>query len=210
MKRSASFMLLTLMIFCSCTKEKGTHGLSENINTNVLKYRTSEKGKILSLQYSDAVKEISGDGVPEICLCRAVGFRISQIISNLWEDCVFRTYEISSITTGWNTEGPYEFFQETLEMPKEKIIIAPGSASHDDLAIKDCWYSFTLRDGTIVTLKGKKEIFGEFIDLRAQIHKGEKGIQKRGRESRTGAEKILATLPFNGMFEISIKKGGKS
>ena len=209
MIKKTVLLLFAFMLFNSCSRGDGKYGLDANIRSDTLIYQSSKNDEVKSLGYSKAVKEIGDDGLSKICLCRAVGFRISQIISDLWKDNVLRIHEIESITTGWNSEGPYEFFDETLGMPKKKIIIAPGAASHDELAVKDCWYTFRLSDGRTVTLKGKKEIYGEFLDLRSRMHKGEKGIAQRVKEARTDAEINLAALPCKNKFEISIGKGGK-
>ncbi|HOO71521.1 MAG TPA: hypothetical protein PK926_07145 [Spirochaetota bacterium] len=209
MTKKTVLLLFAFMLFNSCSRGGGEYGLDANIRTDTLLFLSSKNGEVKPLDYSKAVKEIGTDGLPKICLCRAVGFRMSQIIAALWKDNVLRTHEIESITTGWNSEGPYEFFEETLGMPEKKIIIAPGSASHDELAVKDCWYTFRLTDGRTVTLRGKKEIYGEFLDLRSRMHKGEKGIAQRVKKARTDVEINLAALPCKNKFEISIDKGGK-
>ncbi|MCD6117439.1 hypothetical protein J7K93_10525 [bacterium] len=186
------------------------------VKSNTLKIQKKPNSKIETLQFADAIIENKGTKKENKCLCQAVCFRVSQLATQAWEDNVFRTYEVKRIRTGWNTDGPYEFFSDRelngeigdLEIPAEKIVVekrnGDKATSPKDLTIEDSWYEITFTNNLVLFFQVKEGENGVypagFLTLRSKMKNGDKNTEKPFLLEMKKTLSGIAELPFKGII----------
>ena len=197
---------------------------TNTVESNTLKVLKRPDGKIETLQFADAIIENKGTKREKKCLCQAVCFRVSQLAAQAWEDGTFRTYKIKSIRTGWNTDGPYEFFSDRelngeigdLEIPAEKIVVekrnGDKATSPKNLTIQDSWYEITFTNNMVLFLQikeGRNGVYpAGFLSLRREMKNGDKNAVKPFMLEMKKTIACIAELPFQGIRieKVSIEK----
>jgi hypothetical protein len=232
-KFTIGIFIIAVSLIAGCSRpdlKKGHVSITDHVSfttiieSNTLKVLKRPDGKIETLQFADAIIENKGTKREKKCLCQAVCFRVSQLAAQAWKDGTFRTYEIKGIRTGWNTDGPYEFFSDRvlngeigdLEIPAEKIIIAKKNGdkatSSKNLTIQDNWYEITFTNDLIVLFQvkeGKEGIYpADFMTLRSKMKNGD---EKAARPFMLEMKKTVANiakLPFQGIIveKVNIEK----
>ena len=184
------------------------------INSDVLRFTKGKKGKVIELVYGETVLENKGTPDEKVCICMANAYRAAQIVSNVWSDGIFRTGDIKEIRTGWNTEGPFEMFEEVMGIPEEKIKITGSSLKKatpgDELTIKDLWFEFTFNNGQKLFIDAdlfSRVLSEKFLELRSKFKKGDQSVQKELGSERKIAVEGMACLPFKALI---VKKKTKS
>jgi hypothetical protein len=225
-------VLLSIMVFsifgCSSDsddshesflRDLSSVNIETQISSDILKVKKEEDGDTIELLYEESVTENAGSENEKKCLCQGVAFRVSQIASQVWSDGIFRTYEIEEIRTGWNTDGPYEFFSDEehngeigdLEIPAEKIVIdgfaGATVTSGKNLTIEDSWYEITFVNGEKLMLRGTMGEAGiyteEFLELRSKVKNGDTTVVPQMQEERKKVERNLGILPFDRIVIVS-------
>lgn len=159
-------------------------------------------GKVASLDMATSVVEADG----KICLCQSAAFRISQMMAPVWSDGLFHPEDVT-IETGWNTEGPEEFWVDQLGLAAGDLTLARDATAVEDLALDDAWYRVTLKSTGESFLFRATDLYyrSNFLDLRA---KNKKGTSTNAEKTRMQliraamAEDILET-PLVGFFVVS-------
>lgn len=193
--------------------------LTNIIKTNKLKVIKTAAGKIETLDFNDAIVEDKGLKTEKKCLCQAVCFRVSQLAAQLSKDGILRTSEIKQIRTGWNTDGPYEFFSNKelngeigdLEISVEKIKIEKKNGDKaiptNNLTIQDAWYEITFTNGQVISLQVKEGADGVYptglLVMRNKMKSGSKNTKKDFMKKKKKTIANVAKLPFQG---IAIQK----
>ena len=187
--------------------------LNSQVSNDELKVQKTPDGPVETLVFAEAVTEHAGTAEEKKCMCQSVCFRAAQLASQLWEDGVFRTYEVARIRTGWNTGGPWEFFSDRemngeigdLAMPAEKIVIEKhdGSAAtpRKELTLEDNWYEIRLANGQGLFLRVKEGgVFPEeFMALRSRFKGGEESANEAFHRSYDRGIARVSALPFDGI-----------
>ncbi len=177
-------------------------------------YKIQPPGNILTVQmkpnkkpfmqaYSKIIKD-GENGVEKTCLCRALGFRIAQVISRNWNDGILRSYEIVSIATGWNTPGIREVLAEIMGV--ENILIPVDTTARTRLTLDDNWFIVSFTDGKKMEIRGTDELYTKrYMRLRAALERGEKDLYiTEAMEEREEMEKRFQNLPLDDMFTVKI------
>jgi hypothetical protein len=197
------------------------HVLSTNIiKTNQLKILKTAVGKIETLDFEESIIEDKGLKTESKCLCQAICFRVSQLAAQFSKDGVLRTYEIKKIRTGWNTDGPYEFFSNKelngeigdLEIAAERIIIekrnGDKATSPINLSIRDAWYEITFINGQVISFQvkeGKNGVYPTgFLTMRKKMKNGVKNIKQLFMKEKKKTVANVTKLPFE---KIVMQKG---
>ena len=212
-----------LMVGCASLGPKKTL-LSETdrtsftnvVESNELRIQKSPNGKIETLQFTDAIIENKGTKREKKCLCQAVCFRVAQVAAQVWEDGVFRTYEVKGIRTGWNTDGPYEFFSDRelngeigdLEIPADRIVVekrnGDKATSPANLTIQDNWYEITFTNNLVLFLQVREGRHGAypagFLALRSEFKNGNENTKKAFMLEMKKTVAGIAELPFQGIM----------
>ncbi len=149
-------------------------------------------------------KTIKGgeNGMEETCLCHALGFRIAQVVSREWDDGIFRSYEIVSITTGWNTPGIREVFAEIMGL--ENILVPGDATDRTRLTLDDNWFIVTFIDGKKIKIRGTEKLYTKrYLRLRAALERGEEDLYiTESMEEREAIEERFKKLPLDEMFTV--------
>jgi hypothetical protein len=195
-------LLLSSLLGCSGSTAVETAPIVNEVNTNQLLVEKTENSGAETLLMQESCKEIE-DGKEKFCLCRAVAFRIAQICSQLWDDGVFRSYEVEGITTGWNTPGPQEMFVEVLGIASNKVTIPDDATPYEDLPLNDSWYKVEFKNGRELLFKGTDKIYGDkFLALRKAFKNGDKSVETELKTERNTVQQSLTGLPFKDKFII--------
>ncbi len=166
-----SILLVITLGVSGCSEKSslrpfGSMQLSSVLNNNIIKVQKVKGGPILTLKLMDAIIEDKGTPKEKKCLCQAGAFRVAQLASQVWKDGVFRSYEIEKIRTGWNSDGPYEFFSDRIfhgepgdmGISAKKILIVGtdgGEATSTmTLTSRDFWYKITFINGKKIFIRG--------------------------------------------------------
>lgn len=187
--------------------------LSSTVSNDELKVQKTPDGPVETLVFAEAVTEHEGTDEEKKCMCQSVCFRVAQLASQVWEDGVFRTYEVERIRTGWNTGGPWEFFSDQemngeigdLEMPSAKIVVEKpdGSAAtpRKELDLEDNWYEIRFANGQVLLLRVKEGgVFPEeFMALRSKFKGGDKSADEAFHRSYGEGIARVSALPFDGI-----------
>lgn len=181
-----------------------TRCLCDVVPTSTLYYVLSDN-VVRSMDLPDAAKEDNGSGGTKICLCQAVAFRVSQMISSRWADGVFRPEDIS-VETGWNSDGPIEFWVDQMGMSADDIVISGSATSGDRLSLSDCWYKVTIKStGETYLFRGTSDLYvSDFLDLRALFKqkKATAAQTKRMKELRAKTVNNVCSSPFVGRISV--------
>ena len=188
------------------------------INSDILMVVKEKGGPVEKLEFKKAVTENAGTVKEAMCLSQCVAFRAAQLASQAWEDGVFRCYEVKTITTGWNTDGVYEFFSDKefngqpgdLQIASEKILIkgrdAKKATSTKRLTKSDMWYEITFVNGLSLTIdgSGREIITPLFMTCRRKKLEGDKTVIKKLMAEKKRCIKNIKKLPFN-EFDVKAK-----
>jgi hypothetical protein len=191
------------------------------VESNTLKIQKKPNGKIETLQFADTIIENKGTKKEKKCLCQAVCFRVAQLAAQAWKDGVFRTYEVKCIRTGWNTEGPYEFFSDRelngeigdLEIPADRIVIekrnGDKATSPANLTIQDSWYEITFTNNLVLFLQVREGRHGVypagFLALRSEFKNGNENTKKAFMLEMKKTVAGVAELPFQGIMVEKVR-----
>ncbi len=206
--RFSGFLLLAAVLpaflFSSCG---GRCGENERfaVNSNTLRVQNVPGGHVKNMAYETSVVEIE-DGEKKICLCRALAFRMAQIIAARDGQSVLRSHQIQRIETGWATPEIKEVLGEVFRVPGKKIILRKRGASSAGLEIQDNWFIIEMTGGEKYTLRGTEALYSRrFLKLRAALKKGKKNLYlAESIKERKKVEDRLRRLPFNGLLKIEV------
>lgn len=135
---------------------------------------------------------------------RAVAFRISQICAQAWTDGVLYSFHVSRVESGWNIEGTRELFVEVLDIPGERVSIAPDATPPNELTLEDSWYEITFTNGRTLLFQGTEKIYHEYLTLRDEYLSGNDEVTAdMVEQERQKVEQTVRTLPFRDMFLIT-------
>ena len=199
-------LLLSGLAGCSSSTVGEKSPIVNEVSTNQLLVKKAGSSDVETVFLEESCKEIE-NGKEKFCLCRAVGFRIAQISSQIWSDGVFRSYEVEKITTGWNTDGAEEMFVEVLGIPGDKVTIPGDATPYEDLTLSDSWFKLEFNNGRELLFRGTEKIYGEkFLSLRSAFKNGDKSRADELKEEREKVQKSLTGLPFKGKFIVEEKQ----
>ncbi len=187
--------------------------VAEEVTSNVITIIKHAGGDPVRLVMSEQCTEPAPDGGTKFCLCQGVSFRIAQILaSTAWEDGVFRSWDVE-VETGWNTEGPEEFFHDAAEV--RSLVYDESATPEKDLALQDSWYRLrVVSTGKVYLFRGTSSIYIEnFLDLRKKSKNGtitdEEKVAMQALRQRM--VQFLTALPFRSeAFDVSISQGVSS
>ena len=179
------------------------------ITTNVL-YLREAPGKPKRAVPLRAVSFAENDNGKSFSICKALAFRVSQIVAREWQDNVFRSDEIQSVETGWNTPDIKKVFIEILKISNSRVTIDKNAHSKEDLSLSDCWFRIKLKNGREITISGTEELFTDrFLLLRAWFEKGKREVplDELLRERKRVENSLIAT-PFKRGLQVVYKDEG--
>ena len=109
------------------------------------------------------------------------------------------------IETGWNTDGPMEFWGPEKAAAAE-VKYTDGITGESDLTLTDSWYKVTIiSTGMTYVFRGSDKIYLEnFLELRSKNLKGAATDEEKQqlKALRSQIVTIMKTLPFDEMFVI--------
>ncbi len=156
-------------------------GISDVVPSGELRYLSVDGGEVKMRSLPGGVMEDDGNGGTKVCLCQAMAFRISQMMSSRWADGIFRPSDVS-VETGWNTDGPHEFWVAALKMEPGEVVVPSSAAKDADLSLKDGWYRVKVRStGETFVFRVTGDVYlSDFLDLRSLAKHGDiTEIQKK-------------------------------
>jgi len=201
-------------------EEPVSDGVDHEVYSDDLRYEKSD-GSIGVVHSSDCY-ESNGAGVTKFCLCQAVAFRVSQMMTPAWADGIFHPQDVT-VSTSWNTHGPIEFFVEQLGVASDDLTIC-GHASDGsldpsveapsgrDLTLADSIYEIRVKStGREYVFQGTSRLYtGEFLAYRSEIKNGDKTHQAEMGTLRKEVQANLVNTPFAGMISASRTSRGSS
>lgn len=195
---SRIFPALLIIITLSCVQQKN---FDAAITTDTLHIRSEDN--LIDLSYNDVIKK-QKDNTNDICICRALSFRVAQIMARHDTSDILDISQIASIETGWNTDGVTTFFRDVIKIPGSRFSIAQNAPSEQDLGLKDAWFQATYTDGTTVRIEARETLLPpRWFQLRAALIRGEKELHiDETAQIKEDTAQRLATLPLKGMFKI--------
>ena len=184
--------------------------VAEKVTSNAITIIKHVGDDPVRLVMSEQCTEPAPDGGTKFCLCQGVCFRIAQILaSTAWEDGVFRSWDVE-VETGWNTEGPEEFFEDAAEV--RSLVYHENATSEKDLTMEDSWYRLrVVSTGREYLFRGTSSIYMEnFLDLRKKLKNGTITDEEKVtmQALRQHIVQFLTALPFNSeAFDASASQG---
>lgn len=179
--------------------------ISDVLVSGDLRYLSVNGKKVETLSLPDAVLEDDGKGGSKVCLCQSMAFRVSQMMSYRWADGIFRPSDVS-IETGWNSDGPSEFWVDRMGMNPKDVVISPSATPEDRLALSDAWYRVTVKStGETFTFRATSDIYlSDFLDLRALSKQGKisDAQKKRQMALRKRIENRVLASPYVSLFSV--------
>lgn len=179
--------------------------VSNILESGDLKYLTTDGKKVEILTLPSAVEEDDGNGGSKVCLCQSMAFRISQMMSSRWSDGIFRPWDVS-IETGWNTDGPSEFWVDRMGMDPNDLVIPSSATPGSRLSVSDAWYRVRIKStGEIFTFRATGDIYlSDFLDLRALAKQGKiTDVQKKRQMGlRKRIENRVLSSPYVSLFTV--------
>ena len=203
-------ILFLLVVFALLARRGGasearalpTHGQAVTVNSitsNFLLVQNSSTCAVRKVELKDAVMELRA-GKKHTCLCRMLSFRTAQVLSRLWPDGVFRSYEIHMVRAGWHVQ---EVFGDYLGVPDSRVVGAESSASRSHLAFDISRFEAKFIDGTRVRVQGMDSLVPESFTKLRHAHKlGDGSQEKLFLSEKKNIVKNLTTLPVKGPFTV--------
>lgn len=137
----------------------------------------------------------------KVCICRAVGFQIAQMMSGMWGDGAFHPADVS-VVTGWSTHGAKEISEDVLGV----VGFAYGRDATDsaDLGLEDSWYEVTiLSTGKKLVFRGTDKIYSNgFLEARSAFKKGGERAASGFAAGRADVVDAVMKVPFENMLVI--------
>ncbi len=184
--------------------------VSDILVSGDLRYLSMDGKKVETLTLPGAVKEDDGNGGSKVCLCQSMAFRVSQMMSYRWADGIFRPGDVS-IETGWNTEGPSEFWIDRMGMDPKDLVIPSNATSESGLSLSDAWYKVTIKStGETFTFRATGDIYlSDFLVLRALAKQGKisDAQKKRQMALRKRIESRVLASPYVSLFGVEEPSG---
>ena len=187
--------------------------VAESVNANVISILKQVGADPVELIMSEQCTEATADGGTKFCLCQGVCFRIAQILAEtVWGDGTFHSWDVD-VETGWNTDGPEEFFADAAEV--HSLAYDENATPDKDLTLEDSWYKVTvLSTGKIYSFQGTSTIYIEnFLELRSKYKNGtatEEEIASM-QALRKEVVQFMTALPFASQaFTVSVSQGAPS
>nr|WP_321502366.1 Synerg-CTERM sorting domain-containing protein [uncultured Dethiosulfovibrio sp.] len=179
--------------------------ISDVLVSGDLRYLSVDGKKVETLSLPDGVLEDDGKGGTKICLCQAMAFRVSQMMSHRWADGIFRPNDVS-IETGWNSDGPSEFWVDRMGMDPKDVAISSNATSGSELSVSDGWYKVTVKStGETFSFRATSDIYlSDFLDLRALAKQGKisDAQKKRQMALRKRIENRVLASPYVSLFKV--------
>ncbi len=174
--------------------------LSTTVETNRLTVVAHESGDRDTLRLEEASVE-EENGSKKFCICRAMGFRIAQMLSGMWDDGAFHPDDVS-VVTGWSTDGMKEIFESVLGVAG--FAYAENATEPENLTLDDSWYEVTiLSAGERFTFRGTDTIYSkEFLELRSRFKKGGESAAPEFAAGRSEVVDVVKTVPFEHMLLV--------
>jgi hypothetical protein len=165
--------LLVSVVYSSCSENSPS---GRGAGDLVLTVQKKPDDKAFTVSYCESVAEVE-NGIKKDCLCKALGFRVAQLIAEKWHDNVLRVYEIKNIQTGWYTPGIRELFSKVIGMDPEKITAGKNAATKVNLSLQDNWFIVSFADNSRMEIRPNTDIYtGRYLTLRAALQRGEKDL----------------------------------
>jgi len=209
-KNAVTGMMVGILCLLGTASSGMALDVAERVTSNVVTILKGAGGEPVELVMSEQCTEPAPNGGTKFCLCQAASFRIAQILAaTAWEDGVFRSWDVE-VETGWNTEGPEEFFLDAAQV--RSLAYDENVASGKNLALEDSWYRIrVLSTGTIYLFKGTSSIYIEnFLKLRKKSKNGTITEEEQAamQALRQRIVQFMTALPFNSeAFEITVSRG---
>ncbi len=187
--------------------------VAENVSSNVISILKQAGADPVKLVMSEQCTEATADGGTKFCLCQGVAFRISQILAEtVWGDGTFHSWDVD-VETGWNTDGPEEFFEDAAEV--HSLAYAANATPDKDLTLEDSWYKITvLSTGKTYFFRGTSAIYPEnFLELRSKYKNGTATEEETAsmQALRKRIVQFMTALPFaSDAFAVEISQGAAS
>jgi Zn/Cd-binding protein ZinT len=174
--------------------------LVTRLSTNELIIAKHRSGERDTLNLEEASTEQEG-GRTKLCICRAIGFRIAQMLSGMWGDGAFHADDVS-VVTGWSTDGIREIFEDILGVAV--FAYAENATDSDNLRLDDSWYEVTiLSTGKKLMFRGTDRIYSnDFLELRSRFKKGGATAAAKFAAGRTEVVDAVRTVPFEHMLLV--------
>lgn len=174
--------------------------LSTTVETNRLTVAAHESGDRDTLYLEEASVE-EEHGSRKFCICRAIGFRIAQMLSGMWGDGAFHPGDVS-VVTGWSTDGMKEIFESVLGVAR--FAYAENATEPENLTLDDSWHEVTILSvGKTFTFRGTDTIYSkEFLELRTRFKKGGESAAPEFAAGRTEVVDVVKTVPFEDLLLV--------
>jgi Zn/Cd-binding protein ZinT len=174
--------------------------LVTRLSTNELVIAKHRSGERDTLDLEEASTE-QESGRTKLCICRAIGFRIGQMLSGMWDDGAFHPDDVS-VVTGWSTDGMREIFEDVLGVAA--FAYAENATDSENLRLDDSWYEVTiLSTGERLTFRGTDRMYSkDFLELRSRFKKGGATAAPKFVAGRSEVADAVKTVPFERMLLV--------
>ncbi len=213
-RRSISLAIAGVVLgLWGCTEDSDPVGLllshstlKNEVTTNTLKVQTAFNTRVQTLDVESASTITDPQtGTQTFCVWRAVAYRLSQICAQVWDDGVFRSYQVAQIETGWTADEGVSLFTEALGIPADRVVIPADAEVPRHLSLGDSWYEITFTNGRALFFQATAQLYhAPFLTYREHYLNGEGGVTLPMVErERAIVIQTVRTLPFRDNFEIT-------
>ncbi|MBN1533177.1 MAG: hypothetical protein JXA20_10980 [Spirochaetes bacterium] len=184
--------------FFRCGNDSGS-----SVHLNHLSFQKADGEKAIGLNYDEFIM-VNEEEEIKMCYCRALVFRMLQVLSREWADGIVRTYELEGIQTGWNTPDIKEVFNALFGKAPVKVTIAEGSTPNAYLGRKDNWFLVTFKSGKQIEIRASERLYTErYFELRGALQRGEKELYlTEAMNEKKDLEKRFREMPLGRMFTV--------
>jgi len=174
--------------------------LLTRVTTNTLMVVRDGLARPDTLELKEVSTEVE-NGRSKVCICRAVGFRIAQMMSGMWGDGAFHPADVS-VVTGWSTHGAKEIFEDILGVAG--FAYAKDARDSADLGLEDSWYEITiLSTGKKLVFRGTDKIYSNgFLEARSAFKKGGERAAPGFAAGRADVVDAVMKVPFENMLVV--------
>ncbi len=159
----------------------------------------------ITLTFHQSIKESKPGGAPHGCACRAVLFRVLQIVADGREGRVLKIADLKQVRSGWASEANRKVLCETLGLAKARFKHSSDAPTCRQTVVPAAWWQFTFLDGQVVTVWAKPKALPEdFLTIHTEHKRGDNSESTRivleGMKEHLAH--VLSVTPLDQLFVV--------
>ena len=189
-------------VLCGMAMEPPPPG---ELPVEVLRAEKADEAGQVTLKFHETIMETKHGGEPQVCACRAVCFRVLQIVAGRRGGDVLKIGDMKQVRSGWASEANREMFCDMLGLPNGKFKHSSDAPACDKPGLTRAWWEFKFNDGKTITVWAtEKALPAHFVDLHDRHKRDGKDVPMAIMKSpKELLAQTLTTTPLNELFVVS-------